>query len=683
MIRIHLRADFKSAPTLIGILFLLSFMSMIGSGMTVYAQDTPTEPVTRTAEDMAAMQKLEAELQARGGYDLRDEQVSHFEIPLTIKVGITPYLHCSQWVNAGMPVTEVIEMDFKEYVRNVLPNEWINSWHPQSLMSGAVAAKAFAWWRITLNNPRPDGADVVNNTCDQVFIRNSHKPTTDAAIDATWHYRLSRNNRIIEIHYLAHDYQCEDLGWAMCMGQWGTQEKAESGWLWQDILYHYYDPIDLDVTTTIPPNADLIVNGGFDQGADRWMTWGGIEGAGVVESVYRFYREAGSTNPAALYQDMNYRVPADTSMRVSLLLGNSSPVEKTLEVHLRKANSWDGAISCTFTLLPNLPMQKYTVYGQNPEGWVGVRLEIQGQSADDQPAYLVDKVKVMYKTKGQPDDVPECDAPRPGKPVLLSPFASSTYGKNVPVSLLQGESNLRPDYAPAYQVQVSANSEFTSTVFDNEEALSTTTQFDIPLTSGIFYLRARQFDGIDRHSRWSKAVMFNVIVLPAMPLLLSPVGDSSGIDLMFSWAEDPDTDEYKVSIKDGAGNKLGNSKFTSSVCSSGSCTVPASAFSATFSIGQSYQWKIVAKNENGKTKSASVIFTLTNATPIPSPSATTEGIATATSTPGETLEATATPSVSPTDSPTFEATMTETATIAATVTESASTATTTGLLPLP
>jgi hypothetical protein len=623
---------------------------------------TPVEaqqPVIRTAEDIAAIRQLEAEVMARQRVDPREETPSHFEVPLTIKVGLTPYAHCSDWVQAGMPIDEVVEMDFKEYIQNVLPNEWINTWHPQSLMSGAVAAKSFAWWRITLDNPRPMGADVVDNTCDQVYFENSERPTTNAAIDATWHFRMSRNNRIIEIHYLAHDWQCEDLGWEMCMGQWGTQEKAEAGWFWQDILHFYYDPIDINVTNTIPPNVDLILNGGFDQDAERWLTWGGIEGEGVVDGVYRFHRKAESNNPAVVYQDLNYRVPQDTPLRVSLMLGNSSAVEKTVEVHLRQANSWTGAISCSFTLPPGLPMQKYTVYGDNPNGWVGVRLEIQGHTADGLPSYLMDKVKVMFRTKGKPADVPACDAPRPGKPTIVSPVAGSTYGKQVPVSLIEGESNLRPGYSPAYQVQVSESSDFASTVYDNEEDLSTSPQFSITLNSGAYYVRARQFDGIDRFSRWTKGVPMMVIVMPGTPLLLAPAGEVSSDGLIFSWSEAEDTDSYKVVLRDSLNNTLGKAAVTPSSCSGGICTLPASAFPVSFTVGQSYQWRVIAKNENGKSKSGWQPFTVIVATATPQPTDTPAALPTDTPQ-GETPTVEATPEAptstpeSPTATPTTE-----------------------------
>ena len=33
----------------------------------------------------------------------------------------------------------------EEYVRGVVPHEWIASWHEESLRAGAIAARSYAW----------------------------------------------------------------------------------------------------------------------------------------------------------------------------------------------------------------------------------------------------------------------------------------------------------------------------------------------------------------------------------------------------------------------------------------------------------------------------------------------------------------------------------------------------------
>ncbi|MBI5302157.1 MAG: carboxypeptidase regulatory-like domain-containing protein [Chloroflexi bacterium] len=167
-------------------------------------------------------------------------------LPLTIKVGITDYAHCGDWVSAGMPVKRVDVIDFKTYVKNVLPNEWYAAWGndaPNSLRAGALAIKSFAWWRVNLGGVRPLGAEVVDNTCDQRYIPNTNDPRTDAAVDETWDYLMRRNAQVIEIHYLATVAQCQTSPYQPCMPQWGTYYDALDGMDWRAIAHRYYDPV--------------------------------------------------------------------------------------------------------------------------------------------------------------------------------------------------------------------------------------------------------------------------------------------------------------------------------------------------------------------------------------------------------------------------------------------------------
>lgn len=163
--------------------------------------------------------------------------------PSTIKVGITGYTGCQAWLDAGQPVIRVDTIDFREYVKNVLPHEWIASWGnnaPNSLRAGAMAVKMFAWWRVNLGGVRPMGAEVVDNTCDQVYLPNTNDYRTDAAVDLTWFYRMRKNGQVIEIHYVATDCPPE---WR-CMSQWGTYYRALEGLDWQAIVHYYYDYIN-------------------------------------------------------------------------------------------------------------------------------------------------------------------------------------------------------------------------------------------------------------------------------------------------------------------------------------------------------------------------------------------------------------------------------------------------------
>lgn len=163
--------------------------------------------------------------------------------PATIKVGITGYTGCQAWLDAGQPIIRVDTINFREYVKNVLPNEWLASWGndaPDSLRAGAMAVKMFGWWRVNLGGVRPQGAEVVDNTCDQVYRENTADSRTDSAVDLTWFFRMRKNGSVIEIHYVANTCPTD---WR-CMSQNGSHNEALLGITWQNIVHDYYDYIN-------------------------------------------------------------------------------------------------------------------------------------------------------------------------------------------------------------------------------------------------------------------------------------------------------------------------------------------------------------------------------------------------------------------------------------------------------
>lgn len=179
--------------------------------------------------------------------------VSHDEPPTTIRVARTGFTHCQNWINAGRPVLRVETYDFRDYVKNVLPNEWIARWHPDALRAGAMAVKTFAWYQVLTRVRAPYGADILDNTCDQYFVPNTRQSSTDAAVDDTWNYALHRNGRILSIHYLNSRARCDSTPYQPCMPQEGTQEDALAGHDWRWILNRYYAPIEIDEIGNPPP----------------------------------------------------------------------------------------------------------------------------------------------------------------------------------------------------------------------------------------------------------------------------------------------------------------------------------------------------------------------------------------------------------------------------------------------
>nr|WP_311132661.1 SpoIID/LytB domain-containing protein [Nonomuraea gerenzanensis] len=140
----------------------------------------------------------------------------------------------------------VERVDFKTYVKNVLPNEWVSSWPSESLKAGAMAVKNFGWyWALHSNRKTPSGQcfDVYDHTSSQVYKPGSAKAVTSAAVDATWSTRLTRGGKIFRAQYCATTTACGNWVDGDWMSQRGSRDKALAGWSHSSILRHYYTGI--------------------------------------------------------------------------------------------------------------------------------------------------------------------------------------------------------------------------------------------------------------------------------------------------------------------------------------------------------------------------------------------------------------------------------------------------------
>ncbi len=166
---------------------------------------------------------------------------------------------CSGWTSESTPpptirvfraATGVVEtVDFKAYAKNVLSREWIGSWTAESLRSGGVAVKMYAWYHVLhwrgLTNAEGACFDVYDDTRDQVY--NPAQATwasAAAAIDATWATRVLKNGSIYPTYYNAGSANeacgANANGWRMY--QWGTQACGLAGLNAAQILLTYYYP---------------------------------------------------------------------------------------------------------------------------------------------------------------------------------------------------------------------------------------------------------------------------------------------------------------------------------------------------------------------------------------------------------------------------------------------------------
>lgn len=138
-------------------------------------------------------------------------------------------------------------VDFRTYVRNVLSREWISSWTTESLRSGAMAVKNYAWYQVIhwrgYTNASGECFDVFDSTRDQHYDPGRPTyPAMAAAVDATWGTLAHQGGRIFATYYnagAAHESCGANAnGWQMF--QWGTQACGLAGMSAAQILSVYY-----------------------------------------------------------------------------------------------------------------------------------------------------------------------------------------------------------------------------------------------------------------------------------------------------------------------------------------------------------------------------------------------------------------------------------------------------------
>jgi peptidoglycan hydrolase-like amidase len=132
-----------------------------------------------------------------------------------------------------------------DYMRNVLPVEWLPSWDADSLQAGAIAIKMFAWYHH-LNPIKQSGFtfDVDNTVNFQAFEERKNQPETDAAIARMGHLAyVMRDGEIFELNYRAGYRGSPNSQYrnAQKMAQWGSQYWAQRGRSYLQILQYYYE----------------------------------------------------------------------------------------------------------------------------------------------------------------------------------------------------------------------------------------------------------------------------------------------------------------------------------------------------------------------------------------------------------------------------------------------------------
>ncbi|MCC7534584.1 MAG: VCBS repeat-containing protein, partial [Deltaproteobacteria bacterium] len=140
---------------------------------------------------------------------------------------------------------------FEDYVKGVLPHEWITSWDAESLRAGAIAIRTYSWRWIRAGG-KYDCADLDDTTNSQVY-RDDRVGVATRAVDATRGQAIVRSGSLVSGEYSAengdptadgvdepHCHGRSRFGHGRGMCQWGSQRWATAGRDHDWIARHYW-----------------------------------------------------------------------------------------------------------------------------------------------------------------------------------------------------------------------------------------------------------------------------------------------------------------------------------------------------------------------------------------------------------------------------------------------------------
>ena len=185
------------------------------------------------------------------------------------------------------PGNKIQVIPMEDYVKGVLPHEWILSWHSESLKAGAVAIRTYASYWVSKGG-KYTCADLCDMAYSQVY-KDSKKTKTNQAVDATKGQLMIKGGKLACTEYSAKNTQYPTWGGVKvddtktCAGetkyghgrgmcQWGSSRWASQqgkGYNW--MVHHYYPGATLWSPSTtpdkgVPPKLDQGLPPKLDQG---------------------------------------------------------------------------------------------------------------------------------------------------------------------------------------------------------------------------------------------------------------------------------------------------------------------------------------------------------------------------------------------------------------------------------
>ncbi|MFG1997535.1 SpoIID/LytB domain-containing protein [Spirillospora sp. NPDC048911] len=233
--------DFKGAGTGQG-------QCVKNQAASVWNRSTKTVRVYFNSNYSGTYQDFAAGAKGNLNAGLKNQNASHEFGPAGCKTDGTDSKLPTTILVYRVSLNRVDRVSFETYVKNVLPNEWLTSWPAESLKAGAMAVKSFGWyWALHSTRKTSSGQcfDVYDTTSSQVYKPGSAVASTNAAVDATWGTRMTRDGKILQAHYCATTTACGAWVNGDWMSQYGSRDKANAGQSYSTILRYYYSGIAL------------------------------------------------------------------------------------------------------------------------------------------------------------------------------------------------------------------------------------------------------------------------------------------------------------------------------------------------------------------------------------------------------------------------------------------------------
>lgn len=226
-----------------------------------------------TEKDVAM---YEANVPQDGGDQYRSYSAaaSGCSVPSSIRVGTG--CSCTSCSNVSV-------MSLQSYTEKGIDNEWISSWHSNSIKAGTIAYRTYGAWYV--NHPVKPNYDIASTTCNQVWGSNTFANCVAAAQATAGTVLTSDGNTPVRCEYSAENngsgapagtscgncksgtgssYPCFSdnlccgktrFGHGRGMCQWGTQRWAQNGKTLAWIISQYYTPGNITICGSAPPSC--------------------------------------------------------------------------------------------------------------------------------------------------------------------------------------------------------------------------------------------------------------------------------------------------------------------------------------------------------------------------------------------------------------------------------------------